>query len=109
MNNNKDYTEKNIEEIVSQFIIKNFCFGDKKKIIDENMSLYESGIVDIEGLKRKHETLNTFPFNDFEKVKTPKGDSLRLKAGNFNAREDAVAALAKIKAIGLSGIVIGNE
>ncbi len=44
-----------------------------------------------------------------EKVETPKGESLRLKAGNFNSRQEAVAALVKIKEIGLSGIVISNE
>lgn len=65
---------------------------------------------DIDNVKRLQEQLKQAGFSTHtEKVKTPKGDSLRLKAGNFNAREDAVAALAKIKAIGLSGIVIGNE
>jgi DedD protein len=65
---------------------------------------------DIDNVKRLQEQLKQAGFSTHtEKVKTPKGDSLRLKAGNFNSREDAVAALAKIKAIGLSGIVIGNE
>ncbi|HEY9210995.1 MAG TPA: SPOR domain-containing protein [Methylotenera sp.] len=65
---------------------------------------------DVDNVKRLQEQLKQAGFSTHtEKVKTPKGDSLRLKAGNFNSREDAVAALAKIKAIGLSGIVIGNE
>ena len=65
---------------------------------------------DVENVKRLQEQLKQAGFNSHtEKVKTPKGDSLRLKTGNFNSRQDAVAALAKIKEIGLSGIVIGNE
>lgn len=65
---------------------------------------------DVDNVKRLQEQLKQAGFSTHtEKVKTPKGDSLRLKAGSFNSRQDAVAALAKIKAIGLSGIVIGNE
>jgi len=65
---------------------------------------------DVDNVKRLQEQLKQAGFTTrTEKIKTPKGDSLRLKAGNFNSREDAVAALTKIKAIGLSGIVIGNE
>lgn len=45
-----------------------FDFVQKKL---EHLSLYESGIIDIEGLKRKHDALNAFTFSDFEKVKTP--------------------------------------
>lgn len=65
---------------------------------------------DVDNVKRLQEQLKQAGFTTrTEKIKTPKGDSLRLKAGIFNSREDAVAALTKIKAIGLSGIVIGNE
>ena len=65
---------------------------------------------DADNVKRLQEQLKQAGFSTYtEKVKTPKGDSLRLKAGNFNSRQDAVAALDKIKAIGLSGIVIGIE
>jgi len=65
---------------------------------------------DVDNVKRLQEQLKQAGFaTRTEKVKTPKGDSLRLKAGHFNSREDAVTALTKIKAIGLSGIVIGNE
>ena len=65
---------------------------------------------DADNVKRLQEQLKQAGFSTHtEKVKTPKGDSLRLKAGNFNSRQDAVAALDKIKAIGLPGIVVGNE
>lgn len=65
---------------------------------------------DVANVKRLQEQLKQAGFNTHtEKVTTPKGDSLRLKAGNFKSREDAVAALGKIKAAGLSGIVIAND
>lgn len=65
---------------------------------------------DAANVKRLQDQLKQAGFSTHtEKVKTPKGESLRLKAGHFNSRQDAVVALDKIKAIGLSGIVIGNE
>jgi DedD protein len=65
---------------------------------------------DAANVKRLQEQLKQAGFSTHtEKIKTPKGESLRLKAGNFSSRHDATVALAKIKEIGLSGIVIGNE
>jgi DedD protein len=65
---------------------------------------------DAANVKRLQDQLKQAGFSTHtEKVKTPKGESLRLKAGNFSSRQDASVALAKIKEIGLSGIVIGNE
>lgn len=65
---------------------------------------------DADNVKRLQEQLKQAGFSTHtEKVKTPKGDSLRLKAGNFNSRQDAVVALDRIKALGLPGIVVGNE
>lgn len=76
----------------------------------ETFSVQVGVYSDAENVKRLQEQLKQAGFSTHtEKVKTPKGDSLRLKAGSFKSREDAVAALDKIKAIGLSGIVIGNE
>lgn len=65
---------------------------------------------DAANVKRLQDQLKQAGFSTHtEKVKTPKGESLRLKAGSYNSREDALVALAKIKEIGLSGIVIGND
>lgn len=65
---------------------------------------------DVDNVKRLQERLKQAGFSSqTEKIRTPKGDSLRLKAGNFSSRQDAVTAQAKIKAIGLSGIVVSNE
>ncbi|OIR12444.1 cell division protein DedD [mine drainage metagenome] len=44
-----------------------------------------------------------------EKVATPKGEKIRLKAGNFATRQDAIQAQAKIQKIGLSGMIVSNE
>ncbi len=40
-----------------------------------------------------------------EKVTTPKGDSIRLMAGNYATRESANEALLKLKSIGIDGII----
>ncbi len=50
MNNNQDYNEKDIVNIITQFIINNFILGDQKENIDENISLYEKRIVDSTGV-----------------------------------------------------------
>lgn len=65
---------------------------------------------DAANVKRLQEQLKQAGFNTYtEKVQTSKGESLRLKAGSFKTRQDAVDALAKIKNLGLPGMVISNE
>jgi len=65
---------------------------------------------DVANVKRLQDQLKQAGFSTHtEKIKTPKGESVRLKAGNFTSRQDAVAALGKLKEIGLPGIVISNE
>lgn len=44
-----------------------------------------------------------------EKVSTPKGEKIRLKAGSFSSRPDAVKAQVKLQKIGLSGMVVSND
>ena len=50
MNKNLDYNEKDIVNIISQFIINNFLFDNQKENIDVNISLYEKRIVDSTGV-----------------------------------------------------------
>ena len=50
MNKNHEYNENDIKNIINQFIIKNFLFSDQKENIDENLSLYEKGIIDSTGV-----------------------------------------------------------
>ena len=44
-----------------------------------------------------------------EKLSTPKGEKIRLRAGNFNSRQEADAALSKMKQAGLTGMVMANN
>ncbi|WP_036303389.1 SPOR domain-containing protein [Methylotenera sp. L2L1] len=65
---------------------------------------------DVANVKRLQDQLKQAGFaTTTEKATTPKGDGLRLKAGKFTSRQDAMNALVKIKEIGLPGIVISND
>lgn len=50
MNNHLDYIEKDIVDIISQFIRNNFLLSDQKENIDINISLYENRVVDSTGV-----------------------------------------------------------
>lgn len=50
MNKNLDNNEKDIVDIISQFIKNNFILSDQKENIDVNISLYENRIVDSTGV-----------------------------------------------------------
>lgn len=76
----------------------------------EHFSVQVGVYSDIANVKRLQDQLKQAGFSTTtEKVTTPKGESIRLKAGSFTSRQDAVNALDKLKGIGLSGIVIGND
>lgn len=65
---------------------------------------------DLANVKRLQDQLKQAGFSTTtEKVSTPKGESIRLKAGTFKSRQDAVNALDKLKSIGVPGIVIGHD
>ena len=65
---------------------------------------------DAANVKRLQDQLKQAGFTtSTEKVTTPKGEGLRLKAGKFSSRQDAMNALNKIREIGLPGIVITND
>jgi len=44
-----------------------------------------------------------------EKIATNNGDKIRLRAGKFSSRQDAVSALNKLQQQGLPGMVISND
>lgn len=44
-----------------------------------------------------------------EKLSTPKGEKFRLRAGHFSTRQNALAAQASIKKMGLDGMVVSND
>jgi acyl carrier protein len=50
MGDDQIYNENEVIEIVRQFIINNFIFDDQNKNIDNNLSLYEKGIIDSTGV-----------------------------------------------------------
>jgi acyl carrier protein len=50
MNEDLDSNKNDIKKIIVDFILKNFIFNDKKEDIDENISLYEKGIIDSTGV-----------------------------------------------------------
>lgn len=50
MNKNLKFNEKDIKNIITEFILNNFVFNDQNKNIDENLSLYEKGIIDSTGV-----------------------------------------------------------
>ena len=50
MNKNLDNNEKDIVDIISQFIKNNFLLDNQKENIDVNISLYENRIVDSTGV-----------------------------------------------------------
>lgn len=65
---------------------------------------------DAGNVKKLQDQLQKQGYKSFtEKVATPKGDKIRLRAGPFDSRLEAEAALAKIKDAGLSGMVVKNS
>jgi DedD protein len=44
-----------------------------------------------------------------ENISTEKGEKIRLKAGSFASRSDAVSALSKLQSANLSGMVVSND
>ena len=64
---------------------------------------------DASNVKRLQEQLKQAGFaTKTEKIKTAKGESIRLKAGSYESRQDATQGLAKIKDMGLPGIVVSQ-
>jgi DedD protein len=65
---------------------------------------------DIANVKQLQEKLKQAGYTSrTEKVATPNGEKIRLRAGKFSSRQEAASALSKIQAAGLSGMVIGHE
>lgn len=76
----------------------------------ENFTVQVGVYSDTVNVKRLQDQLKQAGFSTAtEKVTTSKGESIRLKAGSFTSRQDAVNAMARLKEIGLPGMVIGSE
>ena len=64
---------------------------------------------DAANVKQLQEKLKQAGFNSYtEKISTPNGQKIRLRAGKFANRQEASDALNAIKSAGLSGMVISN-
>lgn len=66
-----------------------------------------SDAANVKQLEEKLKALGLKP--GIEKLQTPQGEKLRLRAGPFATRALAEKALVDIKAIGLSGMIITNK
>lgn len=76
----------------------------------EHFTVQVGVYTDMANVKRLQEQLKQAGYSTAtEKITTSKGESIRLKAGSFSSRQDAVNALDKLKAMGLPGMVIGNN
>jgi DedD protein len=64
---------------------------------------------DAANVKQLQDKLKQAGFSSYtEKISTPGGQKIRLRAGQFATRQEASDALTKIKSAGLSGMVISN-
>lgn len=94
------------KEVVEVNRTQSIALQNKKEAFAIQVGVYS----DTANVKRLQNQLKQSGFNTYtEKVVTSKGESTRLKAGNFTSRQDAVAALEKLKVLGLSGILVSNE
>jgi len=77
---------------------------------DESFTIQVGVFSDIANVKQLQEKLKRAGFiSQAEKISTPSGEKIRLKAGNFHSRQDATYALTKLKAADLTGMVISND
>jgi DedD protein len=64
---------------------------------------------DAANVKQLQDKLKQAGFSSYtEKISTPSGQKIRLRAGQFVTRQEASDALTTIKSAGLSGMVISN-
>jgi len=87
---------------------------EEKKTVDApvvNSPVYlQIGVFsDAANIKQLQQKLSSISLKSYtEKIETPKGEKTRLRVGPFSSRQDADAALSKIKTIGLNGMVVSK-
>lgn len=86
---------------------------DSKKTenkIVQNLAVQIGVYADAANAKRIQDQLKQAGFaTQIEKIKTAKGESIRLRVGTYSARSEAQLALDKVKGLGLPGIIVSNE
>ncbi len=77
---------------------------------DGNFTIQVGVYSDIANVKQLQTKLKQAGFaSHTEKITTPKGEKIRLRAGSFASRQEAANALIKVQETGLSGMVITDE
>lgn len=114
-------TEPTIESITASKDRENKVTEPKKPTVNvsettppqkltEHFTVQVGVYSDVANVKRIQDQLKQAGFSAYtEKITTPKGENIRLKAGDFTSRQDAVNVLVRLKEIGLPGIVVSNE
>ena len=112
----KKEQKKSVEIKVAEVTKVESKLADKKEVKNEQPKLDERFTVqvgvysDAANVKRLQEQLKQAGYmTSTEKVTTAKGESIRLKVGDFKTRQEAIGVLDKLKAIGFSGIVIATS
>lgn len=77
---------------------------------DGNFSIQVGVYSEASNVKQLQAKLKQTGFSSHtQKITTPKGEKIRLRAGSFVTRQEANAAITKLQKIGLSGMVVSNE
>ena len=77
---------------------------------DGNFSIQVGVYSEVANVKQLQAKLKQTGFSSHtQKITTPKGEKIRLRAGSFATRQEANAAIPKLQKIGLSGMVVSNE
>ena len=77
---------------------------------DGNFSIQVGVYSEVANVKQLQAQLKQTGFSSqTQKITTPKGEKIRLRAGSFVTRQEANAAITKLQKIGLSGMVVSNE
>ena len=83
---------------------------DKSKSESARISIQIGVFSDPENVKKMQAQLSDKGLkSQTELIDTAKGKKTRLRVGPFSTKKDAEAALAKVKSIGLAGIVVNNQ
>jgi len=77
---------------------------------DGNFSIQVGVYSEVANVKQLQAKLKQTGFSSHtQKITTPKGEKIRLRAGSFVTRQEANAAIPKLQKIGLSGMVVSND
>ncbi len=77
---------------------------------DGNFSIQVGVYSEVANVKQLQAKIKQTGFSSHtQKITTPKGEKIRLRAGSFVTRQEANAAIPKLQKIGLSGMVVSNE